>query len=127
MDLKLAQVAALGPKDKAAAYQALVADTFARAAAEPTSSSSSSSSSSAFAADLRALVESVANQDSVVVGRQVLADVVRGLRAVEPREVRKRAVEDALAVVQPRLVSYEEQVRPPSFAILRRPLTSNAR
>jgi COP9 signalosome complex subunit 4 len=121
MDLKLAQVAALGPKDKAAAYQALVADTFARAAAAPTSSSS------AFAADLRALVESVANQDSVVVGRQVLADVVRSLRAVEPREVRKRAVEDALAVVQPRLVSYEEQVRPPSFAILRRPITWNAR
>ncbi|EIN10646.1 hypothetical protein PUNSTDRAFT_65075 [Punctularia strigosozonata HHB-11173 SS5] len=97
MDQKLAQVAALYQKDKGAAYQALVNDVFATTS-QPT-----------FSRDLHALVESVVNQDSVVVGRQVLSEIVKKFKDISDSDLRKKVVQITLDVVQPRLVSYEEQ------------------
>lgn len=101
MDAQLAQIASLSQKDKAPAYLSILADVFAR----PDQSS--------VPADVRTLVESVL-QDSVgpVVGRQVLTELVKNLvdGAIKDSGLLKRAVEDTLELIQPRIVSYEEQV-----------------
>lgn len=103
MESKLAQFASLSQKDKAPAYLSLLPETLSRP------------DSSAIAADLHLLVDTVVNQDSVglVVGRQVLAELVKslGTGALKDIELRKRIVEDTLATIQPRLTTYEEQVR----------------
>lgn len=63
---------------------------------------------------LHELVENVVSQDSgVVVGRQLIVELVRAIDQgviVDP-DVRKRVIRDTLALLQPRIVSYEEQVR----------------
>jgi len=103
MESKLAQLASLSQKDKAPAYLSLLSGIFSRV------------NSSSIAADLHSLVDTVVNHDNVglVVGRQVLSDMVRmlGEGVIKDNELRKRIIEDTLATIQPRLVSYEEQVR----------------
>lgn len=102
MDAKLAQFSNLSQKDKGPAFISLIPQILARP--EP----------SAIATDLHTLVDTVVNQDNVglVVGRQVLSEIVKVLRegAIHDADLRKRVVEDTLATVQPRIVSYEEQV-----------------
>ncbi|KZT26873.1 hypothetical protein NEOLEDRAFT_1240551 [Neolentinus lepideus HHB14362 ss-1] len=102
MDHRLSQYASLGQKDKAPAYLSLLQETLTR---ENTSS---------VAADIHTLVDHVVNNDSVgpVVGRQVLTELARGLSAgaIKESSIRRQIVEDTLSAVQPRLVSYEEQV-----------------
>jgi COP9 signalosome complex subunit 4 len=102
MENKLAQFASLSQKDKAPAYLSLLPEILSR------------SNPSAIATDLHSLVDTVVNQDSVglVVGRQVLSELVKSLDggAIKDSELRKRIVEDTLATIQPRIVSYEEQV-----------------
>ena len=100
MDTKLAQVNALAQKDKLAAYQTLVNEVL------------SIPDSPSIVADVHALVEAVV-QDNVVIGRQILTTIGEQLGAGTAfnKSVKKQIVEDVLATVQPRLVSYEEQVR----------------
>ena len=102
MDKKLSQLQNLPQKDKNAAYTSLLKE----ALSQPNPSS--------VVADVHTLVDTVVNQDNVglVTGRQVLSELVKQLveGAVSDREVRKQIVKDTLAVAQPRLVSYEEQV-----------------
>lgn len=102
MDLKLAQLASLSQKDKGPAYSALIHSALAQ------------SSPDAVAADIHLIVDAIVNQDSgsLVVARQVLAELVKVLAdgPVNDSALRKRLLEDSLAVIQPRIVSYEEQV-----------------
>ena len=100
MDVKLAQFATLSQKDKGPAYTSLIQQAI------------SQSDPDAIVADLHLLVGTVVNQDSVglIVGRQVLAELVKVLAQIKDSTLRKRLVEDTLATVQPRIVSYEEQV-----------------
>ncbi|KAJ7068304.1 hypothetical protein C8F01DRAFT_1117685 [Mycena amicta] len=95
-------ISSLPQKEQAAAFIALGQEILSRA--DPI----------AVASDLRSLVDTVVNQDSVglVVGRQVLSELVKilGDGAVKDPELRKTLVEDTLSVIQPRIVSYEEQV-----------------
>ena len=103
MENKLAQFASLSQKDKAPAYLSLLPEILSR------------SNPSAVASDLhiylsiRWLTKTVL---SLVVGRQVLSELVKSLSggAIKDTELRKRVVEDTLATIQPRIVSYEEQV-----------------
>ncbi|KAF5322431.1 hypothetical protein D9619_000912 [Psilocybe cf. subviscida] len=101
MESKLAQISSLTQKDKGPAFIALISEIL-------------SSSGSNVAKDLHTLVDTVVNQDSVglVVGRQVLSELVKSLGegVIQDADVRKRVVEDTLQTVQPRIVSYEEQV-----------------
>lgn len=101
MEAKLAQYATLSQKDKGPAFVTLIPEIFSQP--EP-----------AIPASLRLLVDTVVNQDSVglVVGRQVLSEVVKSLGEgiVKDYDLRKQLVESTLTIVQPRIVSYEEQV-----------------
>lgn len=101
MNQQLQQLSALPQKDKAAGFTSLVHEIIARP------------DQSAVAQDIHALVDTVVNQDSVglVVGRQVLSELVKilGEGAIKNPELRKAVVEDTLALIQPRIVSYEEQ------------------
>ncbi|KAF5333352.1 hypothetical protein D9611_002483 [Ephemerocybe angulata] len=102
MEAKLAEYASLNQKDKGPAYTSLIPQILSQA--DP----------NAVAKDLHSLVDTVVNQDSVglVVGRQVLTELVKvlGEGAIKDSELRKRVVEETLETVQPRIVSYEEQV-----------------
>ena len=102
MDAKLAQYSALSQKDKGPAFISLIPEIL-------------SQPGPALAKDLHTLVDTVVNQDSVglVVGRQVLSELVKvlGEGGISDLDLRKRVVEDTLNTVQPRIVSYEEQVR----------------
>ncbi|KAJ7276436.1 hypothetical protein B0H12DRAFT_1214984 [Mycena haematopus] len=106
---KLQQLSALPQKDKGAAFIALIRDVLARP------------DKSAVAADLRAVVDTVVNQESVglVVGRQVLSELVKilGEGANSDPQLRKTLVEGTLATIQPRIVSYEEQVNTLRFQL----------
>lgn len=110
MDLKLAQLASLSQKDKGPAYSALIHAALAQ------------SSPDAVAADIRLIVDAIVNQDSgsLVVARQVLAELVRVLAdgPVKDSALRKSLLEDSLSIIQPRIVSYEEQVGYSSDALL---------
>ena len=103
MESKLVQYASLGPKEKAPAYLSLIPDILGR------------SDPSKIAPDLHLVVDAMVNQDSVglVIGRQVLAELVKSLGsgAIKDTEIRKHIVEDTLATLQPKITSYEEQVR----------------
>jgi COP9 signalosome complex subunit 4 len=102
MENTLAQLATLSQKDKGPACISLLSEALSKA--NQTSNSS----------NVHTLIDTVVNQDNVglVVGRQVLSELVRllGEGVIKDRELRKRIVEDTLATIQPRLVSYEEQV-----------------
>jgi COP9 signalosome complex subunit 4 len=101
MDSRLAQFAALNQKDKAPAYLSLVSEILAR------------QDQSLTALDLHTLVETVVQDAGIVVGRQVLSELVRnlGTGSISLHNLRKRVVEETLNTLQPRIVSYEEQVR----------------
>ncbi|KAF8655317.1 hypothetical protein AX16_003214 [Volvariella volvacea WC 439] len=107
MDLKLAQFAALNQKDKGPAFISLIPDILGQ------------ENPNAISADLRALVNTVVNQDSLVVGRQVLSELVKilGDGNVKDTDLRKRLVEETLVIIQPRIVSYEEQVNTLRFQL----------
>ncbi|KAG6916288.1 hypothetical protein DXG01_007529 [Tephrocybe rancida] len=109
MDTQLAQISALSQKDKGPACIALIPEILARP--DPT----------ILVADLHKLVDTVVNQDSIglVVGRQVLSELVKilGEGSIKDVELRKRVVEDTLTTVQPRIVSYEEQVNTLRFQL----------
>lgn len=104
MENKLAQFSSLSQKDKGPAYLSLLQDILSRS--NPTT----------LVSDLHVLVDTVVNQDNVglVVGRQVLSELVKilGESVIKDADLRKRIVEDTLATIQPRIVSYEEQVSP---------------
>lgn len=99
MESRLAQISSLAQKDKGPAYVAAVNDVLSR------------QDLSTVASDVHTIVETVL-QDNVVVGRQVLQELARGLseKRIQDSALTKRIVEETLAIVQPRLVSYEEQV-----------------
>ena len=99
MDAKLRECAALGQKDKTPAFIALIPQALSQSDPLP---------------DLHALVSFVVNEESVglVVGRQVLAEVVKALgeKTVLDHELRKKLVQDTLDLIEPRIASYVEQV-----------------
>ncbi|KIY49212.1 hypothetical protein FISHEDRAFT_41707 [Fistulina hepatica ATCC 64428] len=99
MSARLASFASLPQKDKGPAYISLIPDILSQS--DPS-------------AGLHLLVDTVANQDStgLVVGRQVLAEVVKvlGDGTIKDMALCRRLVEDTLQTIQPRVVSYEEQV-----------------
>lgn len=102
MEAKLSHLATLAQKDKTPAYLSLISETLSR----PDHSS--------LPTDLHLLIDAVANPDTVglVTGRQVISELVKaiGSGAISDHDIRKRVVEDALATLQPRIASYEEQV-----------------
>lgn len=101
MDSRLTQFAALNQKDKAPAYLSLVSEILTR------------QDQSLIAPDLHTLVETVVQDVGIVVGRQVLSELVRnlGTGSISDHNLRKRIVKETLNTLQPRIVSYEEQVR----------------
>lgn len=102
MDAHLANLSKLSQKEKAPAYLSLLTEIFNK----PESPS--------LAADLHSITQFVVNDDGagLVVGRQVLSELVKrtGDGTVKDNEVRRKVVEDALETIQPKIVSYEEQV-----------------
>ncbi|KAI0750808.1 hypothetical protein C8Q80DRAFT_1097923 [Daedaleopsis nitida] len=102
MESRLAQFASLSQKDKVAAYQSLFNELI------------SHDDQSNLPADVHTLVDNVVNQDSVglVISRLILSELVKALSEgrVKDTQVRKVIVQDTLDIVQPRIVSYEEQV-----------------
>lgn len=102
MEAKLAQFSSLSQKDKGPAYISIIPEIL-------------SQPPDAVAKDIHTLVDTVVNQDSggLVVGRQFLSELVKilGEGAIKDSDLRKRVVEDTLNTVQPKIVSYEEQVR----------------
>ena len=114
MEARLSHLATLAQKDKTPAYLSLLSETLSR------------SDTASLPADLHVLIDAVANPDIVglVTGRQVISELVRSIRAgvITDHQIRKRIVEDALATLQPRIASYEEQVR--SLGARAHPFTS---
>jgi len=102
MDVKLSQLANLAQKDKTAGYLGLLSEILSRA------------NQGSVADDLHVLVDTVVNQEtaSLAVGRQVLTELVKNLVTgqIVDHDLRKRITQDTLRVLQPRIVSYEEQV-----------------
>ncbi|KAI0771632.1 hypothetical protein BD413DRAFT_58918 [Trametes elegans] len=109
MESRLAQFAALNQKDKATAYQSLLSEILSR------------SDQSNLTAEIHTLIDNVVNQESVglVISRGVLSELVKALSEgkVKDPEQRKQIVEDTLRIVQPRIVSYEEQVNSLRFQL----------
>ncbi|KAF4619230.1 hypothetical protein D9613_005047 [Agrocybe pediades] len=108
MEAKLTQIFALSQKDKAPALISLIPEIL-------------SQSGPSLVQDLHTLVDAAVNQDSIglVAGRQLLSEVVKvlGEGAISDAQLRRRVVEDTLAIVQPKLVSYEEQVNSLRFQL----------
>ncbi|KAI3612148.1 cop9 signalosome complex subunit 4 [Moniliophthora roreri] len=102
MEAQLSQVSALDNKSKPQALITIINSVVSR------------TDTSAVATDLHTVVDYVVNQESVglVVGRQVLSELVKmiGEGAITDPDVKKRVVEDTISTVQPKIVSYEEQV-----------------
>ncbi|KAL4081892.1 hypothetical protein V8B97DRAFT_123879 [Scleroderma yunnanense] len=102
MDAKLSQLASLAQKDRTAGYLALVSEILARA------------SQDSITDDLQLLVDTVVNQDTVslAISRQVLTELVKNLDTghIADHGLRKHIIQGILRVLQPRIVSYEEQV-----------------
>lgn len=102
MESRLAQLAPLNQKDKAAGYQALLTELLSR------------EDQTGLDGDIHLLVENV-NQDTVglVIGRLILTELVKALSEakIKDTELRKTIVKDVLELIQPRIVTYEEQVR----------------
>ncbi|KAI0081778.1 hypothetical protein K474DRAFT_1694826 [Panus rudis PR-1116 ss-1] len=108
MEGQLAQITALNQKDRAPAYISILNDIFAR----PDQSN--------IAQDIHALAESaVQESNGIVVGRVVLAELVKALQSdtLKDQDLKRRIIEDLLAVLQPRLVSYEEQANALRFQL----------
>jgi len=108
MEHRLAQIAGLSQKDKATAYQSILTDLLAR----PDQTS--------LAADIHILVENVVQESvGLVIGRQILSELVKALEEerVSAPGLRKQIVQETLATIQPRIVSYEEQVNSLRFQL----------
>ncbi|EIW61954.1 uncharacterized protein TRAVEDRAFT_27385 [Trametes versicolor FP-101664 SS1] len=109
MESRLAQFATLNQKDKATAYQSLLAEVLAQ------------EDQSNLHAEIHTLIDNAVNQESVglVISRGILSELVKALSEGKVRntEQRKRIVEDTLSIVQPRIVSYEEQVNSLRFQL----------
>ncbi|KAI0352954.1 hypothetical protein OH77DRAFT_1428076 [Trametes cingulata] len=109
MDARLAQLASLNQKDKATAYQSLLSEILSR------------EDQSSVVADIHTLIDNVVNQESVglVISRGILSELVKALSQgkIKDPEQRQRIVEDTLNIVQPRIVSYEEQVNSLRFQL----------
>ncbi|KAH9899865.1 hypothetical protein C8Q73DRAFT_743706 [Cubamyces lactineus] len=109
MESRLAQFASLNQKDKATAYQSLLSEILSR------------EDQSNLAADIHTLIDNVVNQESIglVISRSILSELVKALSEgkVKDTNLRKQIVEDTLSIVQPRIVSYEEQVNSLRFQL----------
>ncbi|EMD40729.1 hypothetical protein CERSUDRAFT_103107 [Gelatoporia subvermispora B] len=108
MESRLAQLSALSQKDKLTAYQSVLVDTLT--SPDPTR----------VHADLHTLVENVIQESvGLVISRQILTDLVLGLQrgAIADSQLKKSIVQDILEIIQPRLVSYEEQVNSLRFQL----------
>ncbi len=105
MEGHLTSISSLGQKDKAPAYSTLLRDTL------------STPGSATVAADLHAFVDAVVNQDNLLVGRQILTEVVKFLAdgAIADSDLKKAVVQDIVSIVLPKIVSYEEQVSKPPW------------
>lgn len=100
MDGHLSNISSLGQKDKAPAYSSLLRDTL------------SSPNDATVGADLHTFVDAVVAQDNLLVGRQILSEVVKFLAdgAIKDGDLKKAVVEDIIGITLPKIVSYEEQV-----------------
>ncbi|KAG6333771.1 hypothetical protein ID866_5319 [Astraeus odoratus] len=109
METKLSQLATLAQKDKTTGYLALLSETLGRA------------NQGSMPDDLRLLVDTVVNQENVgfVIGRQVLTELVKSLGAgvITNHDLRKCITQSTLSLLQPRIVSYEEQVNSLRFQL----------
>ncbi|KAI0650818.1 hypothetical protein C8Q79DRAFT_1064298 [Trametes meyenii] len=109
LENRLAQFTALNQKDKATAYQSLLAELLARDDQDNLHD------------DIRTLVDNVVNQESVglVISRGILSELVKALSGgkIKDTDRRKRIVEDTLNIIQPRIISYEEQVNSLRFQL----------
>ncbi|TFK89833.1 hypothetical protein K466DRAFT_486007 [Polyporus arcularius HHB13444] len=109
MEGKLAQFATLNQKDKVAAYQALFNELISR------------EDQTNLPADIHTLVDNVVNQESVglVISRLILSELVKALSEgkVKNTELKKAIVQDTLDIIQPRVVSYEEQINTLRFQL----------
>jgi len=108
MEAQVAQLASLSQKDKVSAYLSLLSQTLSR----PDLSSAP--------ADIHVIVDSAVNEASasLVVGRQVLAELVKNIEsgAIKDHDLRKQVVQDTLAILE-RAASYEEQVNSLRFQL----------
>jgi COP9 signalosome complex subunit 4 len=102
MDSKIAHALGQGQKDRGPAFIALIQEILSRPDTSETPK------------DLRQVVEAVVSDESVglVAGRQVLSGLVKilGDKTVKNTELYKGLVEGTLSIIQPRIVTYEEQV-----------------
>lgn len=107
MDARLAQITSLQQKDRGTAFLALTSEILSK----PDQNST--------CAEVHTLVEAVVAQDNVVIGRQVLSEISSALSqgAIKEAGLKKQIVLDTLETVQPRLVSYEEQVSYSTYII----------
>lgn len=101
MDARLSQLASVSvQKDKAAGYLSLLNDLLA---AKRQSSD-----------DILKFVNVVVTQEHVglVIGRQVISELVKALetKQIAGEDVRRPVIEGTLQTLQPRIVTYEEQV-----------------
>ena len=101
MESRLAQLAPLPQKDKAAGYQALLNELLTR------------EDQTGLDRDIHLLVENVLQESvGLVIGRLVLTELVKALSEgrIQNTQLRKTIVKDVLELIQPRIVTYEEQV-----------------
>ncbi|KAL9712900.1 hypothetical protein Ac2012v2_004140 [Leucoagaricus gongylophorus] len=109
MESKLAQYSLLTQKDKGPAFISLIFEIVAQP--DP----------ALISKDIHTLVDTLINQDNIglVVSRQVLSELVKilGGSTFKNHELKKCVVKDILATVQPRIVSYEEQVNGLKFQL----------
>ena len=102
MEAKLSHLISLPSKDQANGYLSLLSDVLIK------------TDQSGVASDIRHLVDFVTQDHvNIVVGRPVIAELVRALdeKRVRDRETRKAILEDCLRIIQPRITRFEEQVR----------------
>jgi len=102
MEGMLAQYSILAQRDKCPAFISLILEIVAQQ--DPALISN----------NIHTLVDTLINQDNIglVVSRQVLSELVKilGGDTIKNHKLRKYAVKDILATVQPRIISYREQV-----------------
>jgi COP9 signalosome complex subunit 4 len=98
---KLANIALIpSQKDKTAEYRSLLENILP------------STNDALLADSLEAFVEHIVQEQvGLVISRQVLSDFVQGVDKISNPEIKKRVLHFALNKVQPRVVSFEEQVR----------------
>jgi COP9 signalosome complex subunit 4 len=98
---RLANIAAIpSQKDKTAEYRSLLETIL------------SSTNDVLLADSSEAFVEHIVQEQvGLVISRQVLSDFVQGVDKISNSEIKKRVLHFALNKVQPRVVSFEEQVK----------------